>query len=286
MIRLDSLQDRSVNFILPTRHQFEARYVQRDEDSKIFYVSSQSGCSQGCRFCWLTATKQTAGVNATKDDYLRQLEPLIAHAKQVGTDHLPTHVNFMARGEPFVNPHFLRSPKKILESMESAIGGRVVFKISTILPETVMNCEVPFADLEWGPQLVDLYVSYYSSRFTFHHKWMPNACRPTDVVHAALAWTELCLGDVYLHRALIKGENDSLEETHEWCRMVKHPGVRPKVNLIAYNPPPGDSHEAADPERIEAIAAITREYFPTQVQVVQRVGYDVKASCGMFVASP
>jgi len=282
---LKSNIDRSVNFILPTRHVFEARYVQRDETSKIFYVSSQSGCSQGCRFCHLTATKQTAGVHATVEDYVRQVDTLVEHSWDISTAALDTYVNFMARGEVLVNPNFTRGPWKVLQAIKKAIPGtgKVKFKLSTILPVSLPG---DLDQLCWGHTedfQVDLYVSYYSHREKFRRKWMPRAAHPSNIRRQSLIWTSMGLGRVYFHRALIAGENDGLDDARRWCEAVLEESVTPSVNLIAYNPPPGDNHLSASPERIERIAEITREYFPTQVQIVPKVGYDVKASCGMFV---
>ena len=57
-----------------------------------------------------------------------------------------------------------------------------------------------------------------------------------------------------------------------------------EVNLVRYNPPgPDAGKEASEGAYKQAEALFKSAFGPAHVQTVQRVGFDVKASCGMFV---
>jgi hypothetical protein len=58
------------------------------------------------------------------------------------------------------------------------------------------------------------------------------------------------------------------------------------VNIVRYNPPDPACHGSEPPEDvIERNADIFRSRLPyARVRVIPRVGFDVAASCGMFLA--
>lgn len=66
--------DQSVNITYPAPNIgiFETRYVRREDEYFIIYLSSQSGCDQACKMCHLTATGQNKYENATLEEYLHQ----------------------------------------------------------------------------------------------------------------------------------------------------------------------------------------------------------------------
>ena len=68
-----SNQDASVNWDRPADiGRIEARYVRRCQDYVVAYLSSQTGCNQGCRMCHLTATGQTRLRDVTHEEFLQQ----------------------------------------------------------------------------------------------------------------------------------------------------------------------------------------------------------------------
>jgi adenine C2-methylase RlmN of 23S rRNA A2503 and tRNA A37 len=89
---------------------------------------------------------------------------------------------------------------------------------------------------------------------------------------------------VVLHWALIAGQNDSLEQADAIIDAVRRRGMRVKYNLVAYNPHDGRHGVEASPEVKDAyFQRLANAFGNTGSRPVPRVGFDVKASCGMFI---
>ena len=112
---LQSTEDDSVNFVFSGNYPgyFEARYVRRSPKYFATYLSSQSGCNQGCRMCHLTATKQTKRTHADLESYLEQTNAVFDWYDNKCHKAELVHFNFMARGEVFDNPIFIEHNKEL-----------------------------------------------------------------------------------------------------------------------------------------------------------------------------
>lgn len=97
-------QDASVNWDRPAGvGRLEARYVRRCPDYFVVYLSSQTGCAQGCRMCHLTATGQTRLRDAMFGEMIEQARTVLEHYRREGPSARTVHFNFMARGEPLAS---------------------------------------------------------------------------------------------------------------------------------------------------------------------------------------
>src|SRR3954468_7708240 len=94
----------------------EARFVRRRRDTVVIYLSSQTGCRQACRMCHLTATGQTASRDVTLDEYVAQAEVVLGHYRGVEPATV-AHFNFMARGEPLLNPVLVEHAGELLDRL-------------------------------------------------------------------------------------------------------------------------------------------------------------------------
>ena len=80
---------------------------------------------------------------------------------------------------------------------------------------------------------------------------------------------------------LIDDVNDALPLAHELARIVA--GFRSHVNLIPYNPIPGNDWRPSPPARQRAFAAILEEHgIPATVRTPR--GRDIAAACGQLRA--
>src|SRR3954462_640497 len=92
-----SALDASVNWDRPADvGRLEARYVRRCDDYFVVYVSSQTGCAQGCRMSPLTATGPTRLRDATVGEMIDQAKVVLDHYRREGPPARRVHFNFMA----------------------------------------------------------------------------------------------------------------------------------------------------------------------------------------------
>lgn len=287
--------DRSVNFERTfTDHtgRLEARFVQRNPDYFIVYLSSQTGCKQACRMCWLTQTGQTDSRDVTMNEYLEQAGIVFQHYaemcrnNEVGSFAQRVHFNFMARGEPLANKHFVENADEILrrlKDMALSYGLEPKFLISTIFPKEMDHKALVdiFKDPEVYPEI---YYSIYSTNPKFRKRWLPKAVHPDSALFNLSMWQERTGKKPKIHYAFIHDENDTLADVKNICDAVDAFKLDVNWNVVRYNPPVGHNSKEAIYGQIEYLAGYVRRRFPTaRVKIIPRVGTDVKASCGTFL---
>lgn len=290
LITLTSTIDRSVNFITPANGVgfFEARHVRRDpkpggDDYVICYLSSQSGCAAACRMCHLTQSGQNEFVNASLDDFRAQAETFFAFYDS----HKPAqlvHFNFMARGEPLSNDLIMGDSAKLLSllgDMASDRGVKSKFLISSIFPKEMGTRSL--ADI--FPTIhPEIYYSLYSMSPKFRRRWLPKAHSAEHGLDLLKAWQDSTGKVPKIHFALIKGENDSEQDMRDMAEAINARDLLVNLNIVRYNP----YSERVGVEPDEAVIQRNTELLAGLIgaekyRVVPKVGFDVKASCGMFV---
>ncbi|AFU88153.1 Fe-S-cluster redox domain-containing [Caulobacter phage CcrColossus] len=290
-----SVLDQSVNFVAPAADgMFEARYVRRVRDYFIAYLSSHTGCDQSCRMCHLTQTRQRSMVHASRQDYLAQADRVLAHYDGLDEPANLVHFNFMARGEPLLNTGVRRDWPRLhrdLTAKAQERGLEALFNISTIMPsQAILN---RLTDVFRDTQGVRLYYSLYSMRPEFRRRWLPYAMNPERALDKLADWQVATGGAVVLHWSFIEGENDDFGTVDEIIEAVRRRGLKTRFNLVRYNPySPAQGKEPnvtllaelfnhlafhLDNDRSELLQRIDLS------RIVPRVGFDVKASCGMFM---
>jgi 23S rRNA (adenine2503-C2)-methyltransferase len=283
---LGSTEDRSVNFVEDQLVGFlESRYVRKVPEYFIAYLSSQTGCNRGCTFCHLTTTGQTRFEDSTADDFLGQALKVMKHYDRQDEPANHVHWNFMARGEPLANQHLLGGADAVLAELGAlakrrGLGSR--FNVSTIMPLTFR--EHSLAEV-FGYVHPTVYYSLYSTDEGWRKKWMPGAMPVNEALSALRDYQRYSKKVVKIHHPLIRGENDSLVDAKSVREALSDWGLLCEFNLVRYNPASPAQGREADQAHIDAYLDLLRGYPETftKVQVIPRVGQDVKASCGMFV---
>ncbi len=286
---LVSGEDLSVNQVLriSPKEAIEARFVQRHDDYFICYLSSHTGCSHSCRFCHLTATGQTIMRPLNLTEYLQQadvvlktyLGNLIAGRKTART----IHFNFMARGEALSNPFFCeRSSElfRLLANKADVFSLYPKFLVSTIMPRDFDgDLKTVFADPRSIP-----YYSLYSVNPEFRKRWLPKAKDPEQALTELAEFQQETGREVVLHWAFIKDQNDRAEDVDALLDMVEAKGLKVRFNLVRYNPHDARHGEESPSEVLQArFEQINARVTLAGSRIVPRVGFDVRASCGMFV---
>jgi 23S rRNA (adenine2503-C2)-methyltransferase len=288
--------DRSVNFIRTGSFPgyLESRFVRRPgADHFTCYLSVQTGCRQGCRMCHLTVTRQTQTENAFAPEILQQAQTVLAHYDErikAGDEPVAAvHYSFMARGEPLASENFLDGGDRIMQMLaEEAVQRNLIprFLISTIMPKTLPRAlAARRGTLAAQFRLTQpfLYYSIYTTMESFRQRWLPAALPVEEALKILKRYQDETGRIVKLHWAFIKDENDSATDVGLIMDAVDAAGLRVDVNLVRYNPPEAGSAESGEHVYKAAQDDMLRRWPQARVKVVPRVGYDVYASCGMFV---
>ena len=290
-IQLASELDASVNFVTKSEDfpgSIEARYVRRNPEYFIVYLSSQTGCQKACRFCHLTQTGQTAYVNVGLEAYRAQAEQVLDHYDALvasgGEAARSVHFNFMSRGEALANPTVLESGPELCRMLSGLATDRGLIprlKFSTIMPAEMAEFELAEVFAGHNP---DVYYSLYSVDPIWRRRWMPKALAVEASLAKLVDYQQLTRKVPVLHWALIAGENDSEADITAIADTVNQSGLRCDFNFVRYNPYSPAQGTEPEFEVIERNAQLLEAAVPgARVKIVGRVGFDVKASCGMFV---
>lgn len=280
-----SEQDPSVNWDRAVDvGRLEARYVRRCPDYFVVYLSSQTGCVQACRMCHLTASGQTHVRDATFAEIIDQASTVLDYYHRATPSARIVHFNFMARGEPLANRNLVTDADSLLGELSRravALGLRPRHLISTIYPKQLTR---PLDDV-FVTHHPDVYYSIYSMSPRFRRRWLPKALPAELALDRLTQWQRSAQKIVSLHHAYIAGENDSEVDVHQICDAVEERGLKVDINIVRYNTPdPSSCGVEPDESIVQRNADIYRSRFPqSRVTVIPRVGFDVAASCGMFL---
>ena len=228
-------------------------------------LSSQSGCPLTCAFC---ATGRMAfGRNLSASEIIDQA---LHFRRRGGVDHAV----FMGMGEPLMN---LDAVIEVCERLPEVGISTAHTTISTV--GWVPGIERLATD---GPR-VRLALSLHAAEGDVRSALMPvNDRYPlVEVIEACLRWREARRKRVYIEYLMLAGVNDDPGQA-----LVLAEALRPhdafKVNLIPFNPTPGE-FTGSPRESIAAFRSVLeRSGVPTTIRLTR--GRDIAAACGQLAA--
>lgn len=288
LLKYSSKLDQSLNFMLPSDGGsfFEARLVLREQGKAIVYISSQDGCSQGCRMCYLTRQRQRRKVDASICDVLSQVKIVVDALSSMSIPLSMLHFNFMARGDVFSNEELIQS----WDVVEGEISEIVLKKNFTtnikILISTIFPKKTNFKSLDFvlKSKITNIYYSYYSSKVEFRKYWIPNSRSVGDVCDFLREFHGVSGRRPRFHFCFIENQNDSFSDLDDLVSISREFSPFFDVNIVRFNPPPGSSFKESAEGVIERnVSYLKAKMTSSRIKIISRVGYDVKASCGMFM---
>jgi adenine C2-methylase RlmN of 23S rRNA A2503 and tRNA A37 len=166
---------------------------------------------------------------------------------------------------------------KLATSFQSDLG--VKFNVSTIMPKSL---DRPLKQV-FRVVHPTIYYSLYSVRDEFRKKWMPQAMPAEDALAMLRDYQQFSKKVVKIHHCFIAGENDSEADVMGMLAALERHRLDVEFNLVRYNPYSEIQGAESSDEVIARNLNIINSALRGKVQMIPRVGFDVKASCGMFV---
>jgi 23S rRNA (adenine2503-C2)-methyltransferase len=232
-------------------------------------VSSQVGCALNCSFC-ATAT-QGFNRNLTVGEIAGQ----IWHAtRQIGT--APSNVVMMGMGEPLANFDAVVKAMDIMQDDFAYMIAKTRLTLSTsgIVPNIYRLREV--SD-------VSLAVSLHAPNDALRDQLVPiNRKYPlAELLPACKAYVGADKRRrITWEYVMLDGVNDSLAHAKQMIRLLE--GIPSKVNLIPFNPFPGNQYSTSPAERIEAFRErLAGAGIFTMTRKTR--GDEIAAACGQLV---
>lgn len=232
-------------------------------------ISSQVGCSLGCRFC---ATAQMGFLqNLTPGEIVEQV---LAVQRDTGTDI--TNVVLMGMGEPFLNYPRVIAACRILNDPE---GTAISAKKITISTVGIVPRIRQFAAEQ---QPFSLAISLHAAKQELRSSIMPVADKfgVEELMASAREYTNLTGKRITFEYVLLAGVNDRPEDARALLKVLSR--LRCKLNLIPYNDT-SLGFAIPDEARLTAFLEPLRSA-PFSVTVRKNRGTDIAAACGQLFA--
>ncbi|HJZ13409.1 MAG TPA: 23S rRNA (adenine(2503)-C(2))-methyltransferase RlmN, partial [Acidobacteriota bacterium] len=240
-----------------------------EEKRDTVCISSQAGCSFGCKFC--VTARMNLRRHLTAGEIVGQVLLVL---KQHGRSRR-LNIVFMGMGEPLHNYDQVMKAFRIMTHPDGlAISSRRI-TVSTVgfLPA--------LQRLNQEKVIPNLAVSLNAPNNDLRDELMPiNKMYPIEMLMKELS--ELPLRHrqrITFEYVLLKGINDSRQHAEQ---LLKVPiPIRSKINLIPFNPDSHLPYQRPDEETISAFAGILASGGRT-VAVRRSRGRDISAACGQL----
>ena len=240
----------------------EARGVQ------TICISSQIGCSLGCRFC--RTGDGGFGRNLDSDEILNQI--LFFKAGHLERNRR-FNIVFMGMGEPFLNLDNIERSIEILNAIDGFGLGEKRITISTIgIPGAIRALSE--TDLKFG-----LAISLNATMDRVRKEIMPAAHDIAPTLAAAEEFARARKTRVTLEYVLISGVNDYPADARGLAKITS--GKPFKINIIPFNEWDGCPYRSPTEESLERFVKILLPKAPA-VTVRRSQGGDINAACGQL----
>lgn len=240
---------------------------------KTVCVSSQVGCSVGCKFC--ASGKMGFFRNLTDSEIIEQIL-YIDSILQKNNENV-THVVFMGMGEPLLNYNaVVKTIEKLISKECIGISQRRI-SISTV--GVVKNIYRFIQEKDWK---INLVISLHAPTQELREKLIPYAKKYSlkEIFESANAYFKKTGRDITYEYTLIKDVNDTTEHAKALVSLLKKQR-HCTVNLIPYNPIEGGFLMRS---KISSIKEFEQVLIRNRVITTCRYtkGTDINAACGQL----
>ena len=248
-----------------------------EKDRATLCVSSQVGCALECTFC--STAQQGFNRNLKVSEIIGQVWRV---AKDIGlhgdsTRRPITNVVMMGMGEPLLNL------KNVVPAMELMMDDWA-FGLSKRRVTLSTSGVVPALDLLKEQIDVALAISLHAPNNPLRDELVPiNKKYPIEEFLAACRRYidgSKANKDVTIEYVMLQEVNDSTDHAHELVQTLK--GTPSKVNLIPFNPFPGNEYGRSSNSRIDRFSKVLQAAGITTI-VRRTRGDDIDAACGQLV---
>ena len=269
ILEFQESSDGTTKYVLNTAGESIEAVHMPDEKRDTLCISSQSGCSFGCKFC------VTARMNLLRHLSAGEIVGQVLLAIQRHGREKAFNIVFMGMGEPMHNyDNVMKAFRILIHERGLSISARRI-TVSTVgyIPSLVR--------LKDEKVIPNLAVSLNAPNNKLRSELMPiNRLYPIELLIKTL--TELPLRHrqrITFEYVLLKGVNDSAQHAHELLEATQ--AVRCKINLIPLNPDPHLPYDRPDDETISRFAGILVDGGRI-VSVRRSRGPDISAACGQL----
>ncbi|MEM0515541.1 bifunctional tRNA (adenosine(37)-C2)-methyltransferase TrmG/ribosomal RNA large subunit methyltransferase RlmN [Pseudoalteromonas sp. YIC-827] len=248
-----------------------------EKDRATLCVSSQVGCALECTFC--STAQQGFNRNLKVSEIIGQVWRV---AKDIGlhgdsTRRPITNVVMMGMGEPLLNL------KNVVPAMELMMDDWA-FGLSKRRVTLSTSGVVPALDLLKEQIDVALAISLHAPNNPLRDELVPiNKKYPIEEFLAACRRYidgSKANKEVTVEYVMLQEVNDSTDHAHELVQTLK--GTPSKVNLIPFNPFPGNDYGRSSNSRIDRFSKVLQAAGITTI-VRRTRGDDIDAACGQLV---
>jgi 23S rRNA (adenine2503-C2)-methyltransferase len=247
-------------------------------------ISSQVGCAMACRFCATAALKLKRHLNP--GEIVGQLYAVNAELREAGVAPAPsgkgrearavTNLIYMGMGEPLHNYAGVVGSIRLLtaEDGQGYSPRRLTVSTSGLVPAIERLGED--TDVHIAISLNATTDEVRDEIMPVNRRWkidaLLGACREFPLRHRQRLTFEY---------VMLAGLNDTDDDARRLVRMLKD--MKPKVNLIPFNPHPLSDYQRPDDERVAAFQQILSDgHLSCFVRTTR--GLDIDAACGMLGA--